>query len=193
MEKQKVARLLTIILTVAEIILVIAFIIKKDYIYIVEIVIVYTSYLLFLYFEKKKGFFVENYVRGLLIITLIANNFFGEFIDLYNRFQYPDKIMHFFGTFSFSLFAYSVVRKSIEPMCKSRLLNFILITSLGTFLGTMYEIMEFLVDIVIKTVNQPTLVDTNLDMILDVLGAAAAGVFILYKNSFKGKNVLRHV
>ena len=44
----------------------------------------------------------------------------------------------------------------------------------------MFELVEFAADVIFKTRHQSGLTDTNIDMVLNTAGAAAAGFYIVY-------------
>jgi uncharacterized membrane protein YjdF len=72
----------------------------------------------------------------------------------------------------------------------SRFMVFIFILLFGSFIGTVFEIGEYIVDVIFKTVNQGSIADNNIDMICNILGAALAGVFVIYpkwKDTAKSK------
>ncbi len=101
---------------------------------------------------------------------------FGQYYDLYKTSSVFDKALHLFGAFGISLFLYELLISLIYPVSisDSILLIFILIVSIGVTIGTLFEIMEFILDKIFDTNNQKGLKDTNLDLIFNVLGATIA-------------------
>jgi hypothetical protein len=79
--------------------------------------------------------------------------------------------------YTFSLFFYVLAAQLLRHPV-NRLFKFILIVSLGLSLGTFYEILEFLTDTFSHPalVSQPSLLDTDLDLIGDLIGAVLAGI-----------------
>jgi hypothetical protein len=92
-------------------------------------------------------------------------------------------MLHVFGTFAFTLFFFSIIHKTTRMVYSSKLYTFIFITSLGVCLGVLFELIEFTLDILFKANNQRGLLDTNLDLIANVLGAILAGVFAVIRQS----------
>lgn len=97
------------------------------------------------------------------------------------------EVLHIFGTFSFSVFIFSIADKKGYFQGLKRSFIFIFILLLGNFIGTIFEIGEFICDLIFKTVNQNGLIDTNLNIICNMLGAALAGIFVVHQ-----KNMLKH-
>lgn len=174
-------KIINIIFVFLQILLVSAFIAKKQYFSVVGTAFIFIIFLFFLFYEHKKGIAITNFIRILVLVSVLSNSFLGEYIGLYNTSVYFDKLLHVFGTFSFSVFIFSIAEKTGSPLRLGRAFIFIYILLLGSFLGTMFEIGEFICDVIFETVNQSDLIDTNLDMICNTLGAAIAGTFIVFK------------
>lgn len=170
-------RLLTTVFSIILVLIAVAFAARREYAFAFETVMGLAVYLIFTYYEKRSGVRLENHIRLFVMITVVFNAYFGEYLKLYYTNQFFDKILHMFGTFSFSLAAYSIVNKKIQFNTNSRLFIFIIVLSLGTFLGTLFEIAEFTMDSFLGTYNQHGLTDTNLDVIFNMLGAAFSGVY----------------
>lgn len=141
---------------------------------------------MYTFLEARYGFYMNTYVRTIVIISILADSFLGSYLDLYTTSFIFDKILHVFGSYSFSLFAYilaiQLVNHSVNPSFK-----FIFIVSLGLSIGAFYEILEFLTDTFShpNPISQPSLLDTDLDLIGDLIGAiiaAAHGTFRTFMN-----------
>lgn len=126
--------------------------------------------------EKFTSFRLKNYIRLMLLITLISHSLLGEYFQLYYTTGYFDNALHLFGSLSFALFTYELI-SSFMLIQSSRpiLLTFILVSLLGICLGTLFELIEFTLDQLLKERNQFGLVDTDLDLLFDVLGSLLAG------------------
>jgi VanZ family protein len=134
-------------------------------------------WIVYTYCEVRCRIYMNNYVRVLVVITLLCDGFFGYYLNFYETSFIFDKILHVFGTYAFSLFSYILIVQLLrQPV--NRLFKFILIVCLGLSLGTFYEILEFLTDTFSHPalVSQPSLLDTDLDLIGDVIGAVIAGL-----------------
>ena len=137
---------------------------------------------LYSYLENRYELSMNTYVRVIIILTLLFDGFFGCYLDLYTTSSIFDKLLHVFGTYSFSLLAYVLVVQLLKHPVHS-LFKFILVVSLGVSLGGFYEILEFLTDTISHPVpiSQPSLLDTDLDLIADVIGANLAAVHAISK------------
>jgi len=148
-----------------------------------EALMIFVIFYIFIYLEKRSTLSVENHIRILVMLTIIANNLIGHFFNAYSL-KYFDKVLHIFGTFSFTLFAFSIINKLYNPIYKSKWFMFIVILALGVSFGTIYEIIEFAQDSIFSTNNQAGLKDTNWDLIADITGAFLAAVYLtLYEKN----------
>lgn len=157
------------------------FYVRKEYSYIFNSIMVVIIYLLFIYFDYKKNIKVNNYIRSLVIITALAHNVLGQYFNLYKITQWFDKALHVFGTFSFALLSYSIIKLFSNIFEESKIITFIVITSIGITLGAFLENIEFILDLVMKAENQHGMKDTNLDLIFNVAGAALASGFVILR------------
>lgn len=148
-------------------------------------------YTVILILEKKKWIQFKNSIRILLIATIFTHNLIGELIGLYDNpvsFLYFDKVFHLFGTFSISLFAFSLVNCIERFPLITRFQYFIFVLILGMSIGAIFELIEFLLDVILKVKNQRDLVDTNLDMLFDLAGSVFAGLVAGRKKTALLKN-----
>ena len=139
-------------------------------------------WVIYIFLEGRYGFHMNTYVKAILLLTLFFDGFFGCYLDLYTTSSIFDKILHAFGTYAFSLFAYLLVVQLLKNPVNSAF-KFILVVSLGMTLGTFYEILEFLTDTFSHPthISQPSLLDTDLDLIGDTIGANLAAIHAIYK------------
>ena len=82
-----------------------------------------------------------------------------------------------------------MIQQFIHIKFTNQRLFFLFIISLALALGNIYEILEFIEDTVFKPKikNQPSLLDTNLDLVSDLLGGIIALIhyrFSKYLKSF---------
>jgi len=133
-------------------------------------------WVLYSYLEIKYHVYMDNYVRMAVMVAVISDGFFGYYLNYYADSFIFDKVQHVFGSYAFALFAYILVMQLSPGSDRNRTFRFILITCLGISIGMLYEIVEFLVDMFAKPIisSQPSLLDTDLDMICDVIGSALA-------------------
>lgn len=135
------------------------------------------------FLEVRYGFYMNNFVRVMAMLTIFLDALFGSYFDLYATSVIFDKILHVIGTYSFALFAYVLVTQMLKnPIGKP--VKFILAVCLGLSLGGVYEIFEFLTDSLSHPTppSQPSLLDTNLDLIGDTAGALLAAAHVISVN-----------
>ncbi|MCX7748378.1 MAG: hypothetical protein N2645_16060 [Clostridia bacterium] len=173
------SKLLTATYTMIAIILSILFLLRNQAMYLFEFLISYFSYLLFLYIEKKRNIRLENYIKWFYILSTTANSLFGEYFNLFNTSTIFDKLLHMVGTFTFALMAYSLFIKIFDSRVYTPAFIFTITVSLGMAIGVLFEIIEYIADIYLKTLNQPSLEDTNLDLIFNLIGAVLASLLII--------------
>lgn len=132
-------------------------------------------WMIYTFIEIKYNFFMNNYVRIAVMTAISSDSFFGYYLAYYVTSFVYDKIQHIFGTYAFALFAYVLLVNLLKyPM--SKVVKFVFVASLGLSIGALYEIAEFLVDTFSNPIipGQPSLLDTDLDMICDTIGALLA-------------------
>jgi uncharacterized membrane protein YjdF len=181
----KTSKILNSLYIIFQSLLIVAFIRQKNSHYAIEAGAILTLYLILIFFEYKKKFSIDNFIRAMLILTLIGNDLIGNYLNIYNMSDSFDKALHFFGAFTFALFAYSLLYKTVGISIKSKLIDFILISSIGITLGTFLEMIEFVIDLTTKAFCQKGLWDTDMDLLFNIFGSLAAGFykFLRYKHS----------
>ncbi|MBC8016061.1 MAG: hypothetical protein H7X79_10015 [Sporomusaceae bacterium] len=178
---------ITALFFIAQILLILG-LAEKGHIDYVQSVLVTTGFwAIYLYLEARYKLNMSNYVRIIMLLALVSDGFFGNYVNFYATSTVFDKIQHVFGTYAFSLFAYTLVAGLLKSPVQ-RSVTFILIISLGVSIGAFYEILEFFTDSMSHPVppSQPSLLDTNLDLISDVIGALLAAIHVTYR---KGKKM----
>lgn len=155
---------------------------KQNHIF--ELLIITTFLVSYTYIELKYDLCLNNYIRGLIILTLLSHIQFGQYLNFYTRFFYFDIVLHIFGTYSFTLFVYSLLNQTVSKPSLAKNRELILVILLGISLGTFFEIIEFLIDLTFdpKIPAQSGLIDTNLDMISNIIGAVIATVHLANKD-----------
>ena len=146
--------------------------------------------ILYTFFEHKYGFYMNNYVRAAMLVTLISDSLGGQYLEYYITSTVFDKVLHAFGTYVFSLFFYILTLQLLTyPLTRS--FAFIFVFCLGTSFGTLYEIMEFIVDTTTKPSfpGQLSLYDTDMDLVADMCGAVAAATHAVL--SHMDKNIIK--
>lgn len=169
--------ILTLLFLVMELAITIALVVKGNTKFIPNVAGLAALWIAYTLVELRYGFYMNNYVRAVAMVVSLSDNFFGYYLNYYLTSFVFDKIQHAFGTYAFSLFAYILIAQLL-PRPVSRLFTFILIFTLGLAIGAIYEIGEFVGDQISKPdlPSQPSLLDTDLDLIGDMIGAAIAGL-----------------
>lgn len=143
--------------------------------YMWETIVLFSGTLVMLVVEHRKGLVVRSTIRGLVFLTILIH-LTGNHRNLYDTSEVFDDLLHLFGCFAFTLYAYNLLEKALIPYHFSPYLLFLLVFSVGVSLGTLFEILEFGVDRMWGTDMQRGLIDTNLDLLFDTLGAFLAGL-----------------
>lgn len=135
-------------------------------------------YLTFNIVEKKYEVDISNHIRILIVLTMLGHSFFGRYLNLYVRTSHFDTFLHVFGTYSFTLFTYTMIEQLFNVNFAPGIKRTIFIISLGISLGSLFELVEFTGDMAFhpKRRHQVSLMDTNIDLIADVFGAVIASV-----------------
>jgi uncharacterized membrane protein YjdF len=183
MEKRiKVIYFITIFFLVIQLIVGYGLFRNKQMHYVYEVITISAVFTAYTMWEIKKNLYMSNYIRFLIIATLLAHEIMGDYLDFYSSSLIFDKGLHFFGTYSFTLFTYGIINALIPNNSVEKPYKFIFIISLGMALGQLFEFLEFAIDIIIKPTPpaQNDLIDTNLDMILNTLGAIIAALQLTF-------------
>lgn len=182
--RKKVTLILAAILLLIEIFIIVLSIINKRTDSILEAILVAILYAVYVIVEIKYELYIGTYIKSTVIITLIGHTLLGNYIRFYDTSFIFDKILHLFGTYSFALFLYALLCYSIKELSCLNIYRFILVLSLGITLGSVFEIIEFIGDILFnpKRPYQNNLFDTNLDLIFNTAGAVIAGIHLIYRN-----------
>jgi len=149
-------------------------------VFIYEVIATTLIILVYSFFEIKYNLFLNHYIRILVITTILLHTYVGDYLHFYAKSFVFDKILHGFGTYSFTLFVYVIINQLIKNVNYKRPYEFIFVVCLGMTLGQGLEFLEFLIDLILKPAehSQSGLIDTNLDMILNTLGAIIAAIHI---------------
>lgn len=142
------------------------------------------TWIVYSFLEHKYHIQMSGYIRLVMMITLFSDAFFGYILNLYEQSFVFDKILHVFGSYSFSLFGYALVMRFQREHPINKPVKFVLAMCIGLSLGTFYEILEFIGDNIShpNPPNQPSLLDTDMDLIGDLIGAVIASIHVSIKN-----------
>ena len=150
--------------------------------YVRSVMVTTLCWIGYTFLEARYQLYMNHYVRVIMVITLISDAFFGYYLNLYATSFVFDKMLHVFGTYTFSLFAYILVVQLLNNPVKQSF-KFILVVCLGLSIGTFYEVLEFITDLISHPVppSQPSLLDTDLDLMGDVIGAVLSAIHSTYR------------
>lgn len=155
---------------------------NHDFIYnIVGSTLFWIAYLVLEYIYRLK---VNYYVRLAVIIAIMSDSFCGFYLNLYVTSPTFDRIQHIFGIFAVSLFFYSIMTYFMKTAIETRWIKFVFVAAIGMAVGSLNEIIEFAADTIMnpQILNQPSLEDTDLDLISNTIGAIFAGIFAAFSN-----------
>ena len=144
-------------------------------------------WLVYIILEFKLKWSIPLYIRVAVTLSIISNDVLGELINLYVTSFLFDRVQHIFGTYSLTLWSFFLIQQFVQMKFIQKKLIIIFFIILSTALGTFYEIFEFLQDELFKPVvkNQPSLLDTDLDLISDVTGGIIALIHYLSSESLR--------
>lgn len=157
---------------------------NKKYARIIQNVILIGIAVLLIVFNQNLQYPVYPFILVFFMITLIGHTVFGQSLNLYHRSKIFDRYLHCFGAFTFSLLFYSILQNIWGPIQGGKGYTALLIAAMGITLGTLFEILEFMIDTVLKSPkplkHQHGLADTDMDLISNTLGAILAGTLSVY-------------
>ncbi|WP_371371629.1 hypothetical protein [Sporomusa aerivorans] len=173
--------LLTGIFLAGLLILIVVLAEQGRYDYAKNIAVKASIWTIYSFFELKYNMTVPNYIRALVMVAVLSDSFIGLYLNLYVTSSVFDKIQHVYGSYAFSLFAFTILHRLLHPVV-SRAFNCLLVILIGLSIGAVYEIGEFIGDLVARpqVPSQPSLLDTNLDLIADFTGALIAAVHVAF-------------
>ncbi|TCX51727.1 MULTISPECIES: hypothetical protein [unclassified Dehalobacter] len=157
-----------------------SFLARKHLKILLGLIITYIGFLFFIWLENKFGFEIYDFVLILVTITIFAHFYFGENLRLYYKTKYFDRYLHLFGTMAFTLCLYLIIIRTLKPVMSPNSVIFVFVVALGALIGVIFELCEFTADMIFKTKKQRGLIDTDVDLIFDIIGATLAGSFVLY-------------
>ena len=178
--KNKLKIILNYIFLALQLLIFIQFTLNKRYDYLSGVSITTLAYIIFLYVIDKYNLYISNYVRGGVIVTILSHHILGEYFNLYSKSAIFDKALHIFGTYAFTLFIYLIMIQTIKILFISKISRFIFVILLGISIGVGFEVIEFILDVTIKpkVPYQSNLIDTNLDIVSDIVGSIIAAFYI---------------
>lgn len=137
--------------------------------------------------EWKQGWRIPLYIRFITLVSISSNDVLGDLLNLYISSALFDRIQHIFGTYSLTLWAFFWIQQFITSRFNQKRFIVIFIVSLSITFGTLYEFIEFFLDTFTNPTvkNQPSLLDTDLDLLSDFAGGIAALIHYLFSKSLQ--------
>ena len=144
-------------------------------------------WLVYMTLEFKQKWVIPPYIRIVVILSIISSDALGELLNLYVTSVFFDRVQHIFGTYSLTLWAFFIIQQFVKIKFTQKKLIIIFFICLSIALGTLYEIIEFFQDAFFKPTikNQPSLLDTDFDLISNLLGGLIALFHYLFSKSLK--------
>lgn len=122
---------------------------------------------------------IPYFVLALTTLTVLLHTFVGLYLKLYRKSKIYDRYLHGFGGFSFALLLYLTLSKVTAPG-GSVVFRAVFVAAIGVASGVVFEIVEFLHDLRNKMDMQRGLMDTDFDLIFDVIGSTAAAILAAF-------------
>lgn len=140
------------------------------------------AYTVFEYIYKLR---INYYLRLAVIIAIISDGFLGFYFNLYGTSPFFDRIQHIFSAYAIALFFYAIVMQfQPKPIEIRPGIKFVFVAAIGMAAGSLNEVIEFAADTLMKPqiLNQPSLQDTDLDLVSNTIGAILAGIHSMYSS-----------
>ena len=111
------------------------------------------------------------------VVIAILVNAAGYVLNLYDRFVWFDEVIHTYTSFTITLLlALLLYGDVLSGVRKSPVLLVLTVASLGIAIGALWEIAEWVYDQMVPENAILGKTDTMIDLVLDSLGALAAGI-----------------
>ncbi|MEY8738389.1 hypothetical protein AB9M62_01725 [Bacillales bacterium AN1005] len=144
-------------------------------------------WIIYMIFEAKFKWNIPLYVRITAVVAISSNDFLGEYLNLYVTSFIYDRFQHVFGTYAMTLWGYFIIQQIIKVKFTEKTFIGIFIITLSVAFGGFYELLEFLEDKLYDPVikNQPSLLDTDLDLLSDLTGGVIASIHYIVSKRLK--------
>jgi len=109
------------------------------------------------------------------IVTVL--HFLAMRFYLYWTFSWFDILMHGLGGLVIGLLAGALVIRFFPMVLEYAVLFFILVLGTTLLVGFLWEVFEFILDLTVKMqLYQPSVPDTMVDIVMDMIGGCIAGI-----------------
>ena len=141
--------IMMVLFSIVEIFIISQYIIQKNPGRLTENIIVAVVAILFVLFKGNLGIQMYDFITAFWLVTILGHTFISEYCKVYRKSKTYDRYLHLFGSFTFSLFTYSIISSLMKPV-PSKGYVAVLIAMLGISVGDFFEIAEFTLDTVLK-------------------------------------------
>jgi len=155
---------------------------------------------------KRKDMKISNTLYWIILLSILFSMGGGFIFRFYEIFNYYDTIVHFLNGGIIVVISFAVIKYFVEDSNDHIPLIIFVAVLMSLSLGTLWEIYEFLIDVIfgsnmqrykdvhtnIEFIGQKALMDTMIDLIVDTLGAILAGI-LLYIDSIKNKTFINKI
>ena len=174
------------VFTVAELMILRVFIIKKAKAAVrstvTSLILLWLAVIVTLVFD----FQMPDMAFFIMIFFLLIDSGLGYYWNLYNRSRTFDRLAHGMGSFTFAIFFYFFLSNLLE-YGGSRAFHAAYVLLLGISFGAVFEIVEFITDAK-QSIDQKQdgekmqrgLRDTNFDLLSDIIGSVGASVIAYF-------------
>lgn len=152
---------------------------KQEKFYLKSTICITISLAVFLALKCLIPLEIPDYVMLFVILAIWIHLFLGYYLRLYRRFKMFDRLLHLYGSFSFSLLVYFITA-NLPIGAPSRLFRALYVLGWGIALGGIFEIAEYVMDRKNGSHTQRGLKDTDFDLLFDVVGSLAAGLAMYF-------------
>ncbi len=114
------------------------------------------------------------------MLTVFAACVFGHYLKYFTQSRVFDRYLHAFGTFSFAPLAYCILDRFVETG-GSTLFRTLFVFLTGNMLGVLFELVEMCHDEKNAAKDQKGLMDTDMDLLFNLIGSAIAGVYACFR------------
>ncbi|NLB36717.1 MAG: DUF2238 domain-containing protein [Clostridiales bacterium] len=174
---------LLFVFSVTEVIWFLVFIIRKEKVAAQHTAISFLLIWVIYICAEASYLFMPSIAFTLMIISFLVKSIFGYYLNLYHKSKKFDRLAHALGSFAFAIFFYYLLSNFLF-YGGSRAFQALYILLLGVSVGTIYEIIEFFMDLNQRKKHkeklQHGLKDTNIDLIADVIGSLAAAAMAFF-------------
>ena len=155
----------------------------------------------------KRNMKISNTLYLIVLLTIFLSVGGGFIFRFYEIFNYYDTVIHFLNGGIIVIIAFAILKYFARDDSRNTASLIIGAVLVAISVGTIWEIYEFAVDIIVDGSNmqrfqnvhtgelligQKALMDTMVDLIVDTLGAILAG-FILYIDKKNGRKFINRI